>query len=168
MAALFVVEIVIRPAVQSDADAIWAAIAPVIQAGDTYALPTGLTRQQALDYWMGPDRETFVAEAGGVLLGTYYLKANQAGGGSHVANCGYITAPAASGKGVARQMCAHSLQHARARGFRAMQFNLVVSTNTRAVALWQAMGFRIVGTLPGAFAHPRHGDVDAFVLFQAL
>jgi ribosomal protein S18 acetylase RimI-like enzyme len=102
------------------------------------------------------------------VLGTYYIRPNQSGGGRHVCNCGYVTASEAAGRGVARAMCAHSLEHARARGYRAMQFNFVVSTNTRAVALWQAMGFSIVGRLPGAFAHPALGDVDAFVMFQAL
>ena len=113
-------------------------------------------------------RETFVAERDGRLVGTYFLRANYAGGGAHVANCGYITAPGATGSGVARAMCAHSLAHARARGFRAMQFNCVVSTNTRAVRLWTELGFAIVGTLPGAFAHPALGDVDAYVMYQRL
>jgi ribosomal protein S18 acetylase RimI-like enzyme len=112
--------------------------------------------------------EVFLAEENGQVLGTYFLRANQQGGGSHVANCGYITAPWATGRGVARAMCAHSLEHARARGFRAMQFNFVVSTNQRAVALWQTFGFEIVGRLPRAFHHPALGFVDAFVMYRSL
>ena len=109
-----------------------------------------------------------MAESGGEILGTYYLRANQPGGGAHVANCGFMTASAAAGRGVARAMCAHALAHARARGFRAMQFNFVVSTNERAVRLWRGLGFEIVGRLPGAFDHPVHGEVDALVMFQRL
>ncbi len=119
-------------------------------------------------YWTGPDRETFVAEVEGRLLGTYYLRANQQGGGAHVANCGYVTARDATGRGVARRMCEHSVQHARERGFKAMQFNLVVSTNERAIRLWERLGFETVGRLPGAFLHPRFGYVDALVMFRTL
>lgn len=161
-------DLAIRPARPADAPALWAILEPVIRAADTYALDLDLTEAEALAYWLGPDRDTFVAEADGRVVGTYYLRANQAGGGRHVCNCGYVTAAAAAGRGIARRMCAHSLDHARARGFRAMQFNFVVSTNTRAVALWRSMGFEEVGRLPGAFRHPAHGDVDALVMFRAL
>jgi ribosomal protein S18 acetylase RimI-like enzyme len=158
----------IRRASTDDHAAIWAIIGPTIRAGETYTLEPGMTEAEALAYWMGADKETFVAEVDGQLLGTYYIRANQAGGGKHVCNCGYMTGAAATGRGVARAMGAHSLQHARARGFRAMQFNFVVSTNTRAVRLWQSLGFEIVGRLPLAFEHPAHGPVDALVMFQAL
>lgn len=158
----------IRRARRADADAIWTILGPVIRAGETYTLQRDMSREAALAYWMAADRETFVAEAGETLLGTYYLRANQAGGGDHVANCGYMTAQGATGRGVARAMCAHSLEMARARGFRAMQFNFVVASNVRAVTLWEAMGFAVAGRLPGAFAHPTLGDVDALVMFRAL
>ena len=102
------------------------------------------------------------------LVGTYLLRANQHGGGAHVCNCGYVTAPDVQGKGVAHAMCLHSLEHARVRGFRAMQFNFVVSTNTRAVALWERCGFEVVGRLPKAFAHPTLGEVDALVMHRTL
>jgi L-amino acid N-acyltransferase YncA len=159
----------IRPATPADAPAIWSIIGPVIRAGETYVLDRDLTEAEAIAYWMGADRETFVAEGEqGEILGTYYLKANQAGGGRHIANCGYMTSAAATGRGVARAMCAHSLERARERGFRGMQFNFVVSTNTRAVALWESMGFEVVGRLPGAFEHPSEGFVDALVMFRRL
>jgi ribosomal protein S18 acetylase RimI-like enzyme len=161
-------EILIRAAGAPDHDAIWAMLEPVIRAGETYALPRDMMREAALQYWLGPGRETFVAEIDGRIVGTYYLKANQAGGGSHVANCGYVTADEASGRGVARAMCLHSLDAARERGFRAMQFNLVVSTNERAIRLWQHLGFASVGRLPRAFHHPDLGDVDAFVMYREL
>lgn len=158
----------IKEATPDDADAIWRIIEPVIRAGETYALPRDMSRQDALAYWMGADRTTFVAVEDGKVCGTYYLRANQMGGGAHVANCGYITAHDATGRGVARAMCAHSLDEAARRGFRAMQFNLVVATNTRAVALWRSLGFESLARLPGAFAHPAHGHVDAFVMFKTL
>lgn len=158
----------VRPAQASDDDAIWAIIGPTIAAGETYVLPRDMSRADALAYWRSPAHEVFVAEADGRVLGTYYLRPNQQGGGAHVANCGYMTALAASGRGVARAMCAHSLAHARVRGFRAMQFNFVVATNERAVALWQSFGFDIVGRLPQAFAHPRLGLVDALVMYRLL
>jgi len=127
-----------------------------------------MSEADALSYWMGSDRQTFVAVADGRIAGTYYLRANRAGGGDHVANCGYITDTAVAGKGVARRMAEHSIELARSQGFRAMQFNFVVSTNERAVRLWQSLGFEIVGRLPLAFRHPSLGYVDALVMFQAL
>jgi L-amino acid N-acyltransferase YncA len=158
----------IRPAQANDDEAIWGIIGPTIRAGETYALPRTMSRAEALSYWRSPGHEVFVAAQDGKLVGTYYLRPNQRGGGAHVANCGYMTAAEASGRGVARAMCAHSLAQARARGFRAMQFNFVVSTNTRAVALWQSCGFEIVGRLAQAFEHPRLGFVDAVVMYRLL
>ena len=159
---------VIRPACQEDQASIWSIIGPVIQAGETYALDPATGEADALAYWLGADKETFVAEDEGVIIGTYYMRANQAGGGSHVCNCGYMTSRSAVGRGVARAMCTHSLAHARSSGYRAMQFNFVVSTNERAVRLWQTMGFEIVGRLPLAFHHPCLGYIDALVMFQPL
>jgi ribosomal protein S18 acetylase RimI-like enzyme len=158
----------IRLARHDDRDGIWRILEPMIRAGETYALPRDMSEADALAYWMGDDRETFVALEDGVLVGTYFLRANQQGGGSHVANCGYVTAPEATGRGVARRMCEHSLEQARERGFRAMQFNFVVATNERAIRLWQSLGFETVGRLPLAFLHPRQGYTDALVMFRTL
>jgi ribosomal protein S18 acetylase RimI-like enzyme len=159
--------LIIRPACEADADALWAILEPVIRAGETYPLPREMSRAEALGYWRQPSHEVFVADdSGGV--GTYYLRANSQAGGSHVANCGYMTAPHARGRGVARAMCLHSLETARERGFRAMQYNLVIGTNAAAVHLWQSCGFAIVGRLPGAFLHPAHGYVDALVMYREL
>lgn len=127
-----------------------------------------MSEEEALAYWFASGHEVFVAEQDGAIVGTYYLQANQRGGGAHVANCGYVTAREAMGRGVASAMCAHSLEHARARGFKAMQFNFVVSTNEGAVRLWRKNGFKIVGTLPEAFLHPERGYVDAFVMYREL
>ena len=147
---------------------IWSILEPVIRAGETYTLPRELSREDALAYWLSDGHEVFVAEEDGAVLGTYYLRANQRGGGSHVANCGYVTASTVVGRGVARAMCEHSLERARRRGFRAMQFNFVVSSNERAVRLWKSFDFAIVGRLPGAFLHPRLGYVDAYVMYREL
>jgi ribosomal protein S18 acetylase RimI-like enzyme len=158
----------IRNATEKDNDAIWNILEPVIRAGETYTLPRDLTREDALAYWHAPGHDVFIAEENGEIVGTYYLRANQRGGGAHVANCGYMTAPWAAGRGIARAMCRHSLEHAKSRGFCAMQFNLVVSTNERAVRLWHSLRFEIVGRLPGAFMHPTLGAVDALVMFRHL
>jgi len=158
----------IRLAANEDASAVWAIMEPIIRAGETYSLPREMSKEDALAYWLSAEREVFVAEDNGEIVGTYGLQANQRGGGAHVANCGYMTAVSATGRGVARAMCAHSLDRARERGFRAMQFNFVISTNQRAVRLWQSFGFEIVGRLPGAFQHPTLGYVDAFIMYRDL
>ena len=158
----------IRSSTEADADAIWGILEPVLRAGETYALPRDWTRTQALAYWHGADHTVFVAEEAGEVLGPYSLHPNQMGGGAHVANCGYITHGRAIGRGIARAMCVHSLQFAAGQGFKAMQFNFVVSTNERAVALWQRLGFEVVGRLPGAYKHPRLGFVDALVMYRML
>jgi len=158
----------IRTATPADRQGIWKILEPVIRAGETYPLPRDMSREDALSYWFSPGHEVFVAEQEDQIVGTYYLRANQKGGGSHVANCGYMTAPWATGRGVARAMCRHSLAAAAERGFRAMQFNFVVSTNERAVRLWQACGFEIVGRASGAFHHPALGYVDTLVMFRRL
>ncbi len=158
----------IRPAGNGDANAIWAIMEPIIRAGETYALPRDMGKESALAYWLSDEREVFVAEDNGDIVGTYCLQANQKGGGAHVANCGYMTAVSATGRGAARAMCAHSMDRARERGFRSMQYNFVISTNERAVRLWQSFGFEIVGRLPGAFLHPTLGYVDAYIMYRAL
>jgi len=158
----------IQPAANEDANAIWAIMEPIIRAGETYTLPRDMDKKTALAYWLSLEHEVFVAEENGEIVGTYFLRANQQGGGAHVANCGYMTAVSATGRGVARAMCVHSLDRARERGFRAMQFNFVVCTNQRAVRLWQSFGFDIVGRLPGAFLHPTLGYVDAYIMYRDL
>jgi len=158
----------IRPATAADKNAIWTIMEPILRAGETYTLPRDMDKASALAYWFSGEREVFVAEDNGSIVGTYSLQANQKGGGSHVANCGYMTAVTAAGRGVGRAMCAHSLDRARARGFRSMQYNFVISTNERAVRLWQSFGFEIAGRLPRAFEHPTQGYVDAYIMYRDL
>jgi len=158
----------IRRAQRSDARAIAGIIVPTFREGSTYTIDPDISEADALGYWLSADKETFVAESDGMILGTYFMRPNQRGGGRHVCNCGYITSAGATGRGIARAMCVHSLAHARSRGYRAMQFNFVVATNERAVRLWQSLGFDTVGRLPAAFEHPSRGFVDALVMYRLL
>lgn len=158
----------IRAVTAADHDVIWTILEPVIRAGETLATPRTMIREAALSLWLAPERTVRVLEEDGAVSGIFYVRANQTGGGAHVSNAGYVTAQGATGRGVARRMCAASFDLARELGFTAMQFNFVISTNERAVALWQGMGFAIVGRLPGAFAHPRGDKVDALVMFRDL
>ncbi|MEM8784687.1 MAG: GNAT family N-acetyltransferase [Pseudomonadota bacterium] len=158
----------IRAARPGDEAGLWRILGPIIRAGETYSIPRDLPREDALKFWLGPNKSTFVAVDGDELLGTYYLMRNKEGGGSHVCNCGYMTGEWARGRGIARLMGQHSQVIARSEGFRAMQYNLVVSTNKVAIRLWQQLGFDIVGTLPGAFNHPALGDVDAHIMYKRL
>lgn len=154
---------------EADWPAVWALIEPVFRSGETYAFSTDISEAEAYRVWIEAPAATFVAkDDGGAALGTYYIKPNQPGAGSHVCNCGYIVGESARGQGVATAMCEHSQRQAVRRGFRAMQFNFVASTNEGAVRLWQRLGYDIVGTLPGAFKHPRHGFVDAYVMYKQL
>lgn len=161
-------EVRIRPAHDADRDAIWAILEPVYRAGETYCIPRDIGREAALADWFASPFSVFVAEADDEVLGTSHIGANRPGGGAHVANASYATHPQARGRGIARSLAEHSKRWAKEQGFRAMQFNFVVSTNTDAVHLWQKTGFEIVGRLPRAFLHPQQGPVDALVMFHEL
>lgn len=159
---------VIRVATDADRDAVWRIMEPVIRAGETYALPRDMNREVALAHWFSPDRTVFVAEAADGVAGTYYVRANRPGPGSHVANAGFMVAANRGGQGVGQALCEHALSTARTNGFQSMQFNFVVAINGRAVRLWQRMGFDIVGRVPDAFLHPIHGMSDALVMYRRL
>ncbi len=158
----------IRAATRADRDAIWKIFHEILAAGDSYALDPEMSHEDALAYWFRADTQTYVAEEGGSVVGTYILRPNQLGPGSHVANAAFMVEPNAQGLGVGRRMAEHCLSEARRKGFRAIQFNFVVSTNTSAIHLWEQLGFKIVGTLPGAFRHPEKGYVDVYVMFRSL
>jgi L-amino acid N-acyltransferase YncA len=161
-------EMRIRRATDSDRDAIWEIFREVVAAGETYPLDPNISRVDALAYWFQRNAHVYVAENDGEMVGSYTLHANQAGDGSHVANAGFIVAKDARGQGIGRAMGEHCLKEARRLGFRAMQFNFVISTNKSAVKLWQDLGMKIVGTLPGAFRHPTRGYVDVYVMYQVF
>jgi L-amino acid N-acyltransferase YncA len=158
----------IRKATATDRDAIWDIFREVVAVSDTYAFDPGMSRQDALGYWFQANTRTHIAESSGRILGTYILRPNQSGGGSHVANAAFMVARDARGQGIGRAMSEHCLSEARRLGFRAMQFNFVVSTNESAIRLWKQLGFKIVGTLPGAFRHPEKGYVDVYVMYRSL
>lgn len=158
----------IRAATDADHDAIWNIFHQIIAAGDTYAFDPQMRREEALAYWFRADTHTYVAEEDGSVVGTYILRPNQSGPGSHVANAAFMVARDAEGAGLGRRMAEHCLSEARRMGFRGMQFNFVISTNTRAIHLWNQLGFKIAGTLPGAFRHPEKGYVDVYVMFRSL
>ncbi|NYE24899.1 GNAT family N-acetyltransferase [Pigmentiphaga litoralis] len=152
-----------------DWSAVWAIIAPVIRAGETFAYSPEISEAEARKLWVDQPVATYVAKNDrGDVLGTYYLTANQPGLGSHVASCAYIVSDRAKGQGVASLMCEHSQQMSMRLGFRAMQFNMVVATNLAAVQLWQRLGFEIIGTLPDAFRHASLGFVDAHIMYKRL
>lgn len=158
----------LRPANPSDQDAIWNIFRAVISTGDTYAFDPQTPRDQAMSYWFQPGGQVYVATDGQKIVGTYLLKPNQPGLGNHVANAAFMVCPTARGQGVGQTMGEHCLNEARRLGYRAMQFNFVVSTNDAAVRLWQKLGFEIVGRLPGAFRHRQQGFVDALVMYRFL
>lgn len=158
----------IRAASASDSEAVWNIFHAVVGQGDTYTLDPLTSREEALAYWLQPSHRCYVAQHEQEVVGTYILKANQPALGSHVANAAFMVSPHARRLGVGRTMGEHSLAEARRLGFRAMQFNFVVSTNAAAVRLWQELGFEIVGTLPAAFRHSQKGYVDAYVMFRSL
>lgn len=159
----------IRRLQDADWPAVWTILEPVFRAGDTYAFPTDIDEDAAYAAWVAVPTATHVAVArDGEILGTYYMKPNHPGPGSHVCNCGYIVGANARGRGVGSAMCAHSLTAAVELGFRAMQYNLVVATNTGAIRIWEQHGFTTVGRLSGAFHHPQDGFVDALVMYRKL
>ena len=160
--------LLIRPATVADHPAIWTILEPVYRAGETYCIPRDISRDAALADWFAAPFTAFVAELDGRVLGTSHVGRNRPGPASHVANASFATHPDARGKGIARALVTHAKDWARDQGFRAMQFNFVVSTNADAVHSWQKAGFDIVGRLPGAFLHPRLGYVDALVMFHDL
>lgn len=160
--------VTIRKAEESDFDAIWRIFREVVRRGDTYTFDPETTKEQAHSIWMSGGQAAYVACEDGRVVGTYILKPNQPGLGSHVANAGYMVGVDGRGRGVGSAMCEHSLEEARRMGFRAMQFNIVVSTNESAVALWKKFGFSIVGTLPQAYRHRELGLVDAYVMHRFL
>jgi L-amino acid N-acyltransferase YncA len=180
----------IRLATDSDRDAIWDIFHEVVVTGDTYVFDPNTSREEALAYWFREDTHTYVAVKDSVgdavsvpgkltasptgqlqdrhVVGSYVLRPNRPGLGAHVSNASFIVAKSARGAGVGRAMGEHCLSEARRLGFRAMQFNFVVSTNESALHLWQQLGFKIVGTLPGAFRHSQKGYVDVYVMFRSL
>lgn len=159
---------IIREATDEDFDQIYKIFSAIIKNGDTYVFDPNTTYEEAKEYWMKKGIFTFVATIDNEIVGTYIIKPNQVGLGSHVANAAYMVNPDHQGKGMGHSMAIHSLEKAKQLGFKAMQFNMVVSTNTHAINLWKKVGFNIVGTLPKVFNHQQLGYVDAYVMHRFL
>ena len=160
--------LILRKAKPEDASVIWSIVEPIIRAGETYVFDPNSSREKMLDYWMAADKQTYVAERDGQILGTFYLKANQPDRGSHVVNAGFMVSPDSSGKGIGKAMAEFSLIEAKRLGYRAMQFNFVVKSNLPAVRLWKKMGFEIIGEIPEAFSHPNLGLTSVYVMYRKL
>lgn len=158
----------IREATPQDHDAVWNIFKQVIAGGDTYVFSPVTPREDLGKLWFAPSMKTYVAEDGDHIAGTYILKPNQIDLGSHIANCGYMVDPEYRGRGLGKLLCEHSLDIAKTLGYRGMQFNIVVSTNESAVYLWKKIGFRIIGTIPGAFKHQVLGFVDAYIMYKEI
>ena len=158
----------IRRARGEDFEAIWEIFHAVVERGDTYAFDPGIDREGARIAWMGPGIHTYVAIDSGEVVGTYIIKANQPGPGSHVANAAFMVRAGKQGKGTGRSMAEHALEEAKRLGFSAMQFNLVVITNEPAIHLWERLGFQVIGRIPEAFLHRDQGLVDALVMHRRL
>jgi L-amino acid N-acyltransferase YncA len=160
---------VVRDAVPVDWPAIWPVFTEVVTAGETYAYDPDLTSEQARSLWMArPPGATVVATDGDVVLGTARMGPNRPGRGAHVGTASFMVASAARGRGVGRLLAEHVVAWHRAQGYRAIQFNAVVETNTAAVSLWRSLGFTVVGTVPGAFEHPTRGYVGLHVMHLPL
>ena len=158
----------IRKALDGDLDQIWEIFSNVIKTGDTYVFDPNTPKKELKKYWCADDMETYVAEEDQQLLGTYSIKPNQIGLGNHIANGSYMVHPNYQGRGIGKKLCKHSLQIAKGRGFEGIQFNMVVSTNTIAIALWKKLGFEIIGTTPNGFRHAKLGLVDTFMMYKRL
>lgn len=151
-----------------DRDGIWEIFSKVVQGGDTYVFEPDTPIKDLDHHWLAAHIHTYVLEGQGRILGTYILKANQIGLGSHIGNSSYMVHPEVQGKGLGSLLCSHSLERAAELGFTGIQFNLVVSTNKAAVALWKKFGFKIIGTTPKGFRHAHLGLVDTHIMFREL
>ncbi len=176
----------IRKATEDDKPQVWGIIKSVIAGGDTYPFYPNTSQEKMLDFWFSKDKKTYVAVlsepsavAGGLnlpnsinsnakIIGTFFLKDNQPDLGSHIANAGYMVAAESMGKGIGRTMAEFSLREAKELGYRAMQFNFVVKSNTFAVRLWQSLGFEIIGEIPEAFQHAENGLTNALIMYRKL
>lgn len=163
-------ELVFRKAIRPQDDAaLLAILTPVVREGLTYPVATDASEAEMLAYWFAPDKQVIVAEdAGGQLVGTYYIKPNSTGPADHVANAGFMVSTAARGRGIARAMAADCFARARDAGFHAMQFNLVIASNTAAIHLWRSVGMEEVGRLKQAFRLPGGEFEDALVMYRLL
>ena len=157
-----------RQATPSDSEPLWEIIKPIIREGSTYVFAPDSSKEKMLEFWLAKDKASYVAELEGEIVGTFFLKANQPDGGSHIVNAGYMVALDSKGKGIGKAMAEYSFEEAKRQGYRAMQFNYVVKSNTVAISLWTKLGFEIVGEIPEAFSHPQIGPTSVLVMYRKL
>ncbi|RDG39123.1 GNAT family N-acetyltransferase [Streptomyces corynorhini] len=160
----------IREATAEDWPAIWPFFQRIVADGETFTYPVDVTETLGRDLWMqnAPHRTVVAVDDAGAVMGTGKMNANHMGNGSHIAGASYMVDPAYAGRGVGRALCAYSIEWARVAGFRAMQFNAVVETNTHALKLYESLGFEVIGTLPEGFRHPTEGYVGLRILHLRL
>ena len=159
---------IIRKAIKRDIDAVWEIFHEVIKTGDTYVFDPKMLKCDLNKHWFASYMHTYVLESNKKISGTYILKPNQIDLGSHIANGSYMVHPNAQRKGFGEAMCVHSIEEAKKLGFKAIQFNMIVSTNKPAIKLWNKMGFEIVGTIPDGFNHLTEGYIDAYIMYKKL
>lgn len=162
--------VLIRNATPDDWPAIWPFWHDIVAAGETYCYDQDLTEEQARELWLVPPPGCCVVavDPAGTVLGTAKVHRNQGGPGAHVANASYMVDPRHAGRGVGRALVEYTLDWARAQGYRAIQFNAVAETNTRAVRLYRSLGFEVIGTVPGGFRHPTEGYVGLHIMHRSL
>ena len=160
--------LLIRKATEADIDEVWEIFSKVIETGDTYVFNPKTSKSELKKHWFAPYMNTFVIEDKGCIVGTYIIKPNQIGLGSHISNCSYMVRPNQQGKGIGKQLCVHSIEVAKQNNFKGIQFNIVVSTNKEAIGLWKKHGFKIIGTTPKGFKHQTLGFVDTYIMFKDL
>jgi len=157
-----------RIATHNDIKALWGILEPMVRQGGTYVFSLDKTKESMMDYWMEVDKVTFVVEIEGVVVGTFYLKANQEGLGDHICNAGFVVSRDMEGQGLGRWMGEYAQEVAKSRGFLAMQFNFVIQSNQKAVRLWKSLGFSVIGEIPEAYRHPNLGLVPALIFYKKL
>lgn len=158
----------VRKAILGDYDEIWNIIKEVISTADTYVFAPDSSKEKMLRFWCGEDKYTYVALIDNEIVGTFFIKSNQPDLGSHIANAGYMTSPIASGRGIGKEMAQFSIVEAKRLGYKAMQFNIVIKSNERAISLWKKLGFEIIGEIPEAFNHKQHGLTNAYIMYLKL
>ena len=158
----------LRKATLKDYNAIWEIFKLVIETEDTHVFKKNTPKADLHDIWFADYMTSFVVESENRIVGTYMIRPNYTDLGNHIANCGYLVHPKEQGRGIGKRLCEHSIETAREMGYRGMQFNIVISTNTAAVNLWKKFGFKIIGTTPGGFRHKTQGFVDTYMMYKAL
>ena len=158
----------ITTATPADFDEIWKIFQPILQAGGTYVYSPDTSKDEAFSIWFDESYDTYIAKLDDEIVGAYVIRPGHRDLGSHIANAAYIVADKHRGKGFGRNLGEHSIEQARRLGYKALQFNYVVSSNKVAIELWRKLGFSIVGTIPAAYNHPELGYIDIHIMHRKI